>query len=112
MANIVTIKQHDLEPAPRASLVSGPAGQTVPVNLTGATAVTSVIRPIGGGTTVRRSCTIVDAANGVVSFQWTTPDTAVVGSFYHEWEITWPTARPQTIPNSGYNLIVVEDDLD
>ena len=69
-------------------------------------------RPIGGGTTVRRSCTIVDAANGVVSFQWTTPDTAVVGSFYHEWEITWPTARPQTIPNSGYNLIVVEDDLD
>lgn len=109
MPNTITLKQHDLEPAPRATLKNANATS---INLTGATGVTSVIRPIGGGTTVRRTASIVDAAQGIVSFIWQTTDTAVVGSFYQEWEITWPTARPQTVPNSSYNLIVIEDDLD
>lgn len=111
MPNTITIKQNDLEPAPRATLRNS---DSTPINLTGAISVTSVIRPIGGGTTRRRACTLVDAANGVVSFAWQAADTATVGSYSQEWEISWPGSplRPQTVPNSLYNLIVVEDDLD
>ena len=112
MPNTITLKQHDLEPSPRAQLLSGTGVNEGPINLTGATGVFSVIRPIGGGSTIRRTCTIIDALTGIVSFSWTTPDTAVVGSFYQEWEIMWAGSRPQTVPNSLYNLIVIEDDLD
>ena len=112
MPNTITLKQHDLEPSPRATLLSGTGVNEGPINLTGATAVASVIRPIGGGTTIRRTCTVIDPLVGLVSFAWTTPDTANVGSFYQEWEIVWAGSRPQTVPNSSYNLIVIEDDLD
>lgn len=111
MPNTIILKQHDLEPAPRATLANADG---TPINLTGAISVFSVIRPSAGGTTVRRACSIVDASNGVVSFVWQVADTLNVGSFSQEWEINWPGSplRPQTVPNTLYNLIVVEDDLD
>lgn len=108
MPSTIILKRGDLEPAPRATLRNA---DNSPINLTGASAVTSVIRPTAGGTAVRRACNVIDAANGVVSFVWQTADTATAGSFSQEWEITWPSARPQTVPNTLYNLIVVEQDL-
>lgn len=111
MPNTITLKQHDLEPSPKATLLRGTGSTAAPIDLTTAIAVTAVLRPVSGGTPIRRAATIESAANGSVSFQWQTGDTDTPGAYFHEWEITWPGNRPQTVPHSKYNVIVIEADL-
>jgi hypothetical protein len=104
-----TWKQNDLEPEVRSTLQNADGSA---INLTGATAVYFLMRPVSGGTTIRTTATVVNAATGIVSYDWTSGDTATVGSYYQEWEIMWPSSRPQTVPNDSYNTIVIVDDLD
>ena len=103
-------KQNDLEPPAQAPLLNADGS---PIDLTTATSVKFLMRPTGtsGSPKVTHAVTITDAANGIVKYAWVSGDTDTVGTFDQEWEITWPTSRPQTVPNHGYNTVVIEDDL-
>lgn len=117
MGDTATWKQQDLEP-PIQSTLSNSDGSAI--NLATATAVYFLMRPVGGGTAFRAAATVVDATGGQVKFDWTTTgapwnsssgQTYTVGTYDQEWEIMWPSTRPQTVPNADYNTVVIVDDL-
>ena len=117
MADSATWKQNDLEPPCQSTLTNSDG---TAINLSTATAVYFLMRPVGGGTAFRAAATVVDATNGVVKWAWTTSgapwnsssgQTYTVGTYDQEWEIMWPSSRPQTCPSNDYNVISIVDDL-
>lgn len=111
MPSTATYKQHDLEPAVRTVGLKNADGSAI--NLTGASGVDFLLRPVGqvGAPTVLGACAVVDAANGVVQYSLATGNLDAVGVYDQDWRIKWPTNRYQTVPNTGHNTIIVEDDL-
>jgi hypothetical protein len=108
------IKKNDLRPYWRVTLTqtdpNNPANQ-IPVNLTGATSVSFMMKPALGALKVNKAVmTIVDAANGIVEYHWATGDTDTSGTFQGEVEVLWGTA-PQSFPSNGYFAITINDDL-
>lgn len=103
------IKQNDLEP-PIVGTVTDPLG--TPINLTGATNQVLILKPIGGGAAQRLSTgtTILSAAGGRIKHAWVAGETATAGSFFAEWEVTWPSSRVQTFPTEGTFSVVIEQD--
>lgn len=100
-----TFKAHDLFPPLEATL----SDENGPIDLSTATSVKLLMK--SGSTNVTGRCTVVDAANGRVRYDWIRGDTDTIGTYQVEFEITWPTALPETVPNTGYNEIVIEQDL-
>jgi hypothetical protein len=106
------VKQGDLVPAITATLMQavGTAAATV-IDLTAASSVKFAMRNRQLGTNkVDAAGTIVSAAAGTVKYQWVGTDTDTEGVFDCEWQITWPTGK-QTVPGSGYDQIVIGDDI-
>ena len=117
MGDTATWKQNDLEP-PCQSTLTNSGGS--PIDLSTATAVYFIMRPVGGGSAFRSAATVVDATAGTVKWAWTTTgapwnsssgQTYTVGTYDQEWEIMWPSSRPQTVPSADYNTISIVDDL-
>lgn len=111
------IKHHDTAPDYVAALTDDVgAANTPPIDLTSATSVDFIMRsadvPDTDTPKVKAACTIVDAANGIVSYHWGASDTDTVGDFNIEFEIAWSDGTTQTVPNDGYNTITVTEDLD
>lgn len=107
MAADFSIKAHDVLPTIVAALtVDG-----VPVNLAGAT-VRFIMKPTGGTVKVNAPATLVNAAGGIVRYDWAPGDTDTPGSYQAEWEITWPGPKKQTVPTTSYHTIDVLADLD
>jgi hypothetical protein len=101
-----TFKQHDLWP-PLVTVLEDDDG---PIDLTNAASVKVLMK--SGATRVSGRCTIAgDPTTGIVTYQWVSPDTDVAGTYDVEFEITWPSSRPETVPNSGYKSVVIEPDL-
>jgi hypothetical protein len=102
------VKQHDLYPPLRAQLLDG----TTPVNLTPASNVRVIVTSTDRATElIDRAMTVTDPTGGWVEMEWVTGDTATIGRFLLEIEVTWPTSRPQTFPVNGYAWLVIVDDL-
>lgn len=103
------IKRGDLEPAITATIRD--ATGTV-VNLTGATAPTLVLKPIAGGSALRYTTgtSVLSAAGGRITHAWVSGETATAGSYFAEWEVTWPSTRVQTFPTEGTFSVVIEQD--
>ena len=103
------IKRGDLEP-PISATIKDSTGAAV--NLTGATAPPLVLKPIGGGSSLRYSTgtSVVSAAAGTIKHLWQTGETTTAGVFFGEWEVTWPSSRPQTFPTEGTFSVVIEQD--
>lgn len=111
--SIFRIKKGDLEPAMTATLMQqvGTAA-AAPINLTTATSVKFAMRNKNSSTPkVDATATIVSAAAGTVKYTWTGTDTDTAGDYDGEWQIIWPTARPQTVPGSGYDQILIGTDI-
>lgn len=113
-----TIKQNDTRPKYVVALKDdfGQPGEA-PINLTTATSVKLKLREHDtvGAPKINRTCSITDAANGVVTFTWIAGDLDTVGTYDSEFEITWSDGGIETVPNgSGDDYLVVEvvDDLD
>jgi hypothetical protein len=86
---------------------------TLSADLTTATGVDFIMRPISGGTPkVNAAATVVDAAGGVVRYDWAALDTNTPGSYQAEWEVHWPGPKTQTFPTATYHTIDVLADLD
>lgn len=104
-----TIKAHDRLPSIQATLTS----QGVIVDLTLASGVTFIMTTAVGATPkVNAAAVIVDAANGVVRYDWASVDTNAPASYLGEWQVTWADGRKQSFPTLTYITIDVLADLD
>jgi hypothetical protein len=102
-----TIKQNDTAPPLVATLTQG--DPAVPIVLTGAT-VKFIMRQ-GISSPITGSCVLTDAILGIVTYNWISTDTAVNGTYDVEFEITHASGKIQTVPNDGYQQVVIIDDL-
>lgn len=109
MAADFTVKAHDRLPSIQATLSSAGA----PVNLTTASAVSFIMRPVKGNTVkINAPAVVVSATDGVVRYDWTSADTDTPGQYQAEWEVTWSGGKQQTFPTLTYHTVDVLADLD
>jgi hypothetical protein len=78
----------------------------VAIDLTGNTGVT--FKASGAsGLVINGSCTVVDAANGIVDYVWTAPDATVAAGFYQAWYTVAFSSTVLTLPNAGYLVLQI-----
>jgi hypothetical protein len=83
-----------------------------PIDLTTATAVRIIVTTLDKtNELLDRAVTIDAGTDGWVELEWQAGDTATVGRYLVEFEVMWPSNKPQTFPNTGYNWLVIADDL-
>lgn len=81
-------------------------------DLTGATVKFHMTGPVPATTSkVNSAGALVDAANGVVKYQWIAADTNTAGDFNAEFQITFSDARVKTYPNTANFTVHVTPDL-
>jgi len=102
------IKENDTTPSLRAALLNGSGNA---VDLIGAT-VRFHMRTLGSSSvTIDESASVVSQAEGIVQYNWVSGDTADVGSYQAEFEVTYPDGNVETFPNSGYIRVEITDDI-
>jgi len=102
------IKQNDTRPIISATLIDGDGSS---VNLDGAT-VAFKMRKVGAtASTVDAAATIADATKGKVTYTWVAADTATVGEYEGEFQVTYAGGGIQTFPNNKYIEIEITDDI-
>ena len=101
------IKQNDTSPSLEATLSDA---NLVPVNITYATVMLHM-KAISGAVVLTRQMTITDAENGVVQYDWQAGDTATVGTYYVEFEVTYSDGNVETFPNTGSLPLVITREL-
>lgn len=102
------IKRNDTSPSMLAKLQDADGNA---VNVTGAT-VRFHLRAIGSQTvTVDEAATIVTAIDGLVRYDWQAADTATIGSYQAEFEVTYADATVETFPNDGYIRVEIIGDI-
>ena len=102
------IKQNDTSPIMQATLQDADGNA---VDLTGSS-VRFHMRPLGGTTvTVDAAASIVTALSGIVRYVWDAADTAIIGSYQAEFEVTYADASVETFPNNGYIRVEIIDDI-
>mgnify|MGYP000962755255 FL=1 len=102
------IKENDTTPSLRASLLNGSGD---PVDLIGTT-VRFYMRLMGSNsTTIDASASVISEANGIVQYDWVDGDTADVGSYQAEFEVTYSDGNIETFPNANYIGVEIIDDI-
>ncbi len=105
------IKQHDLEPPLRVTLLDG----TEAVDLSAVSEVRFLMKSRSTGLKVDDVMTVEDQSNpdnwGKVSYTWQSGDTDTVGTFTGEIQVMWIGSRPQTFPANKYFTIDIQKDL-
>lgn len=100
------IKQNDTLPNLRATLQNA---DLTPIDLTTATAVFLAVKAKDGAPIWKHECDVIDAALGIVEYDFTESDTATADTYDAEFEIQWGT-EVQTVPNDGYfNFTIIAD---
>jgi len=102
-----TIKQNDTSPALQATLRDA---NGLGVLLTGATIRLHMV-PLNGGTTLDKAMTIVNATQGIVRYNWVAGDTATVGTYSIEFEVTYSDGSVETFPNNDNLVVVITPEL-
>lgn len=103
-------KRHDTAPSPMAYLQTA---EGLPVNLTGAT----ILYTLRNAKTkqfkiLRRAGTVLDAAKGLVQCDLQPNDTAELGIFEEEWEVTYTNGKKQSFPLMDVQQVVIVPDID
>lgn len=102
------VKQNDTSPSMLATLQDAEGNV---INLNGAT-VRFHMRPISSQTvTVDEAATIVTALDGLVRYDWKAADTATIGSYQAEFEVTYADTTVETFPNDGYIRVEIISDI-
>lgn len=110
MAADFTIKANDRLPSITATFTTG----VTPVDLTNATGVRFIMRPLRGGavTVASPGVIIAPATSGVVRYDWAAGDTTAPNNYQAEWEVTWAGGKKQTFPTLTYHTVDILADLD
>ena len=107
MATVFDLKQDDIFPALRARLRDG-RGTAIDLSLA---TVAFRMRATGGALKIDdAACDVVDAAGGIVEYQWAAGDTDTPGTYDGEFVISY-AGGVQTVPATGYVSIVVSANL-
>jgi len=102
------IKQNDTSPIMQATLQDADGNA---VDLTGSS-VRFHMRPLGSTTiTVDEAASIITPLSGIVRYVWDAADTATIGSYQAEFEVTYADASVETFPNNGYIRVEIIDDI-
>jgi hypothetical protein len=102
------MKQNDTAPSIRATLENGNGNA---IDLTGAT-VSFHMRALGATQTkVDAAATVVNAASGIVQYNWIAADTNTIGSYAAEFEVRYADNTIETFPNNGYIRVEITDDI-
>jgi hypothetical protein len=104
-----SLKAHDLLPSITATLVDA---DQAPVNVSSSTVSFIMAQATNRIVAVNADAVIVDGPNGIVRYDWDPADTAAVGEFVAEWQVTFPGGKKQTFPSAGYNTVSIVADLD
>lgn len=104
------IKAHDRLPSIQATLSTGE--NTVDLSPVGVAVNFILTSAVGVAPKVNAAAVLVDAASGIVRYDWAATDTNTPGSYLGEWQVTWPDGRKQTFPTESYHVISVLADLD
>ena len=97
------IKQNDTRPNLAANLFDGDG--SIP-------SVVFKMRKSGSTTaTVNSAAVVTNASKGEVTYTWSASDTATVGSYEAEFEVTYSGGGIQTFPNNQYINIEITDDI-
>lgn len=107
MAEVFYIKRNDTSPAIRANLLDGDGNA---VDVTAATIRFHMSEP-NGTVVIDAAGTIVNAAGGIVEYQWQAGDTDTAGYFNTEFEVTYGDGTIETFPNSTYQRVRIIEDL-
>lgn len=107
MGTIFTIKENDLQPWLRATLVQADG---TPIDLTGATVRFVMQQQDAPTLKVDAGAVIVDATKGVVEYRWAIGDTDTPGNYRAEFKVILPGSR-LTVPNAEYITVRVEKGL-
>lgn len=102
------IKQNDTSPAIRTTLYDG---NNLPQDITGNNGVRFHMRAVGGAVVIDEAATVVDAGGGVVGYTFDASETATVGLYEAEFEVTYADNSVETFPNVGYIDITIVDDI-
>lgn len=102
------VKQNDTSPSLRAKLVDGNGAAA---NLLGCTVRFHMRLGFGGAVKIDNSASIVDAAAGIVQYNWAPSDTDTVGQFIGEFEVTFPGGIIETFPNSSNIQITISPEI-
>lgn len=54
---------------------------------------------------------VVNAAKGIVSYEWQSGDTSNTGIHNAEFEIEYTNGQIETFPNTGYIRVIVKDEI-
>lgn len=102
------IKRNDTSPSMLATLqdANGDAADIT------AASVRFHLRPISSqAVTVDEEATIVTALDGLVRYDWQAADTATIGSYQAEFEVTYADTTVETFPNDGYIRVEIISDI-
>ena len=102
------VKQNDTSPKLAATL-KDENGQIV--HVTGASVKFHMAKLSNSSVITDASATVTNGSAGKVEYAWSASDTASIGTFRGEFEVTFPTGLVETYPNSEYISIQITDDI-
>lgn len=112
MADFV-IKQNDTRPILFRYLIQTVNGATSPVDVTSVGSIGFKMRHTSAPLVVVAGlASIVTVSSAYVAYKWATLDTATIGIYNAEYQMTYTDAGVETTPNDGYFSIEIVDDLD
>lgn len=102
-----TIKQNDTSPALQATLQDY-AGTAI--SLVGAS-VRFHMKGLDGSAAIDAPMVVINAAGGVVRYNWQVTDTDTFGTYKAEFEVTYSDLSVETFPNTDSIAIVITPEL-
>jgi BppU N-terminal domain len=83
----------------------------VPINLTGST-VTFYMQDMSGNEVIDGgACSLIDAPNGQVRYQWLDGDSDISGLYAAEFLVTFGGGTKRTTPDPGWITVVISSSL-
>jgi hypothetical protein len=110
MSTEIDMKRNDTAPSIRMQLQEDDG---TPIDVSSALRVDLHIKKASSQTALieDRTLAIENAATGIVRYDIQPGDLAGTGRFNVEAEIWWSATSNQTVPNKGYSVLTLEEDL-